>query len=232
MIQLSKIILGVSVEIALREKAITEHNDFHGPSGQKQGLPDEPLSVPASSPFQHATDPTNNTNARSVVDKEESRQYNTNKLLNIHGFNEIFELVRQAVEQEYKLHRAGLSLVLQGLPSNLGAYHVLGSNVIIVNKRILSLIKGIKTHEQYNAFLFTVLTHEYLHTFGITNEFRVRSMTCQICSSFLGEEHPATIMARYEPWSVFPELYALQNNFDHKFEIIKEFDRKSQSYIS
>lgn len=220
------------MEFALREKAITENNEFQGPSDQKEGLPGQLSLVPGSSPSQHFTNPANNTNIRSVVDKEERRENNTDKLLKIHGFNEIFELVRQAVEQEYKLHRAGLSLVLQGLPSNLGAYHVLGSNVIIVNKRILSLIKGIKTHEQYNAFLFTVLTHEYLHTFGITNEFRVRSMTYQICSSFLGEEHPATIMARYEPWSVFPELYALQNNFDHKFEIIKEFDRKSQSYIS
>ncbi|HZD35850.1 MAG TPA: hypothetical protein VE130_11660 [Nitrososphaeraceae archaeon] len=57
-------------------------------------------------------------------------------------------------------------------------------------------------------------------------------MTYRICSSFLGEGHPATIMARYEPWSVFPELGSLQGTFDHKFEIIKEFDRKSQYYIS
>lgn len=130
------------------------------------------------------------------------------------------------------MHRAGLCLVLQGLPGSLGAYHVLGSNMIIVNKRILNLIKGIKTKVEYNSFLFTVLTHEYLHSFGIIDEFRVRNMTHEICRSLLGEGHPATVMARYEPWSIFPELGSLQNNFDHKFELIKEFDKSSQSYIS
>ena len=154
------------------------------------------------------------------------------KLRNLRGFEDAFELVKQAVEQKFKMHRAGLSLVLQGLPSNLGAYHVLGSNMIIVNKRILSLIKGIKTTEQYNSFLFTVLAHEYLHSFGIADEFRVRNMTFELCRSLMGENHPSAIMARYEPWSVFPELGALQNSFDSNFELIKEFDKNSQSYIS
>jgi hypothetical protein len=130
------------------------------------------------------------------------------------------------------MHRAGLCLALQGLPGNLGAYHVLGSNLIIVNKRILNLIKEIRSTNQYNSFLFTVLTHEYLHSFGITDEFRVRNMTYEVCSSFLGENHSATIMARYEPWAVIPELAAIQNGFDHKFELVKGFDKKSQSYIS
>ena len=155
-----------------------------------------------------------------------------NRLENLLGFDEAFELVKQAVEQKFKMHRAGLCLVLQGLPGNLGAYHVLGSNMIIVNKRILSLIKEIRTTEQYNSFLFTVLTHEYLHSFGITDEFRVRNMTYEVCSSFLGENHPATIMARYEPWSVIPELGVIQNSFDRQYELVKEFDKKSISYIS
>lgn len=154
------------------------------------------------------------------------------RLLRIGGFNDAFELVKLAVEQKFKMHRAGLCLVLQGLPSNLGAYHVLGSNMIIVNKRILGLIKTIKSTEQYNSFVFTVLTHEYLHSFGIIDELRVRNMTYEICRSLLGEKHTATIMAKYEPWSVFPELGALQNSFDQKFELIKEFDKRSQSYIS
>jgi hypothetical protein len=154
------------------------------------------------------------------------------RLLRIGGFNDVFELVKLAVEQKFKMHRAGLSLVLQGLPGNLGAYHVLGSNMIIVNKRILGLIKTIKSTEQYNSFVFTVLTHEYLHSFGIIDELRVRNMTYEICRSLLGEKHPATIMAKYEPWSVFPELGALQNSFDQKFELIKEFDKRSQPYIT
>lgn len=209
------------------EIAITEHQEFNDASSRKE-LRNEP-SFPTTSSSHPITNSASQIGTDSITD---SQQHNVDKLLKVGGFGEIFELVKQAVEQVYKLHRAGLSLVLQGLPANLGAYHVLGSNMIIVNKRILGLIKGIKTHEQYNSYLFTVLTHEYLHSFGITNEFRVRSMTYQICSSFMGEGHPATVMARYEPWSVFPELGSLQNTFDDKFKIIKEFDGKSQPYIS
>jgi hypothetical protein len=152
--------------------------------------------------------------------------------VNLRDFDDAFELVKRAVEEKFKMHRAGLCLVLQGLPGSLGAYHVLGSNMIIVNKRILGLIKSLKTTEQYNSFLFTVLTHEYLHSFGIVNEFRVRNMTHEVCRSLLGEGHPATVMARYEPWSVFPELALLQGSFDNKFELVKEFDKRSQAYIS
>jgi hypothetical protein len=53
------------------------------------------------------------------------------------NFNDAFELVKMAVNEKFKMHRAGLSLILQGLPTNLGAYHVLGSNMIILNGRIL-----------------------------------------------------------------------------------------------
>jgi hypothetical protein len=42
------------------------------------------------------------------------------------------------VNIKFKMHRAGLSLLLQGLPTNLGAYHVLGSSIIIINRRILN----------------------------------------------------------------------------------------------
>lgn len=223
------------------DKAIVKHEEFEGPTRETE----TPLSSPSfgpvlpssssSSTSQHNSNSVGNSNDNNDNSKnnyEKRQQDYVNKVQNLRGFDDAFELVKQAVEQKFKMHRAGLCLVLQGLPGNLGAYHVLGSNMIIVNKRILGLIKGIKTTEQYNSYLFTVLTHEYLHSFGITDEFRVRNMTYEVCRSVLGENHPATIMARYEPWSVFPELGALQNSFDRKFEFIREFDKKSQSYIS
>lgn len=194
-------------------------------------------SSPPPPPRSSSTNPNNNHSSNSRNDSEsdindQRSRYYVEKILKLRDFDEAFELVKMAVEKRFKMHRAGLALALQGLPGSLGAYHVLGSNMIILNKRILNLIKSIKTTEQYNSFLFTVLAHEYLHSFGIADEFRVRNMTHEVCRSLLGEDHPATIMARYEPWSVFPELGLLQNSFDNKFELIKEFDRKGQSYIS
>ena len=140
------------------------------------------------------------------------------------------------------MHRAGLSLILQGLPNNLGAYHVLGPNMIILNRRILDIIRQSRSNEEYNSYLFMVLTHEYLHSFGIVDEIEVRNMTYDLCKSLLGEDHVATIMARYQPWAVFPELNIYLNNnndstnisnnsFEKNFEIVKNFDKTTQSYI-
>lgn len=216
------------------DKGIVKYEEFEGPSRKTEAPPSSiQFSVPPSSSRLQCNSNSIGTNDNNSQNEYERRQETyVDKLQNLRGFDDAFELVKLVVEQKFSMHRAGLCLVLQGLPGNLGAYHVLGSNMIIVNKHILGLIKGIKTTEQYNSYLFTVLTHEYLHSFGITSEFRVRNMTFEICRSFLGENHPATIMARYEPWSVFPELGALQNSFDRKFEFIKEFDKNGQSYIS
>ena len=47
-------------------------------------------------------------------------------------------------------------------------------------------------------------------------------------------------MARYQPWAVFPELNLYQNyddstnsinSFEKSFEIVKNFDKTTQSYI-
>lgn len=173
--------------------------------------------------------------------KEQQQQYYRDRLLQIKDFNGAFELVKMAVNEKFKMHRAGLSLILQGLPTNLGAYHVLGSNMIIINRRILDIIRKRKSHEEYNSYLFMVLAHEYLHSFGVVKELQVRNMTYDLCKSLLGEDHIASIMARYQPWAVFPELNLYQNNnndspysinsFDKSFEIVKNFDKTTQSYI-
>lgn len=160
------------------------------------------------------------------------KQHFGNKILQLVDFNEAFELVKLAVEDKFKMHRAGLSLILQGLPTRLGAYHILGSNVIIVNRRILNIIKIHKSLSEYNSYLFMVLTHEYLHSLGILSELEVRNMTYNLLSSLVGEHHMATKMAKHQPWDLFPELGLFDDNsFEQKFEIIKNFDRTTQTYI-
>lgn len=173
-----------------------------------------------------------------VTDEQRLRYYH-GRLLEINDFNDAFELVKMAVSEKFKMHRAGLSLILQGLPTNLGAYHVLGSNMIIINKRILDIIRKNKSEKEYNSYLFMILAHEYLHSFGIIDELHVRNMTYDLCKSLFGENHLSSIMARYQPWSIFPELNLYTNDdgnnninsFDKSFEIIKNFDKTTQYYI-
>lgn len=180
---------------------------------------------------------SNSSSGTTVSNQEDEKQrlreqYYGNKILQLADFNQAFELVKLAVEDKFKMHRAGLSLILQGLPTKLGAYHILGSNLIIVNKRILNIIKIHKSLNEYNSYLFMVLTHEYLHSLGIIDELEVRTMTYSLLASLAGENHMATKMARHQPWDLFPELSLFDDNsFEQKFEIIKDFDRTTQTYI-
>ena len=166
-----------------------------------------------------------------MVSKEQQQEYQF-RLTKLKDFNEAFELVKDAVNAKFNMHRAGLSLILQRMPSNLGAYHILGSNVIVMNKLILNIIKEFKSSAEYNSYLFMVLSHEYLHSFGIVDEFQVRNMTYDLSVSLFGKGHMISQMAKEDPSSIFPELNLLrQHIFERNFEIIENFDRTNQYYI-
>ena len=155
------------------------------------------------------------------------------KIASLKDFNETFELVKEVVLQKYKLHRAGLSLILQMMPSNLGAYHMLGSNAIVVNTYLLTTLKTIvKSTEEYNSYIFMVLAHEYLHSLGIINENTVRQMTFELCKWMLGDDHTATKMAKNGPSAIYPELRSLmQSQFGRDFQVVRNFDKTNQTYI-
>ena len=163
---------------------------------------------------------------------EEQMQF-VEKIANLKDFDETFELVKAVVLQKFKLHRAGLSLILQMMPSSLGAYHMLGSNAIVVNTYLLTTLKRIvKSTEEYNSYIFMVLSHEYLHSLGIVDENTVRQMTFELCKWMLGDDHTATKMAKNGPSAIYPELRSLmQSQFGRDFQVVKNFDRSNQTYI-
>jgi hypothetical protein len=87
----------------------------------------------------------------------------------------------------------------------------------------------LKTKE-YNSYLYMVLAHEHLHSFGIIDENAARQMTHDLCRSLFGESHISTLMAKDDPSSIFPQLKNMTNHsFYKQFEIIQNFD--SFSYI-
>jgi hypothetical protein len=155
------------------------------------------------------------------------------KVASLKNFDETFELVKISVYEKFKMHRAGLSLILQVMPTNLGAYHILGSNVIVMNSHVLAAIRRLSNSEkEYNAYVFMVLTHEYLHSLGIVDENTVRQMTYDLCKTMLGDDHSSTKMAKEDPSSLFPQLRNMvQTQFGREFQLVKNFDRASQYYI-
>jgi len=155
------------------------------------------------------------------------------RVANLKDFNQAFELVKSAVMQKFRMHRAGLTLVLQMMPSNLGAYHMLGSNAIVMNSYLLAAVRKIAgSGEEYNSYMFMVLAHEYLHSLGIVDENTVRQMTFELCKTMLGDDHIATKMAKEDPSTIYPELRSMiQSQFSRDFQIVRDFDRTNQTYI-
>ena len=162
----------------------------------------------------------------------EDKISNNDKLRNLKDFNEVFEFVKYSVNSIYEMKRAGLSLMLHRMPTRVGAYHVLGSNVIAINSILLDMVKEYsKSNVEYNSYLFTVLLHEYLHSFGILDENTVRNMSLELCKKFFGEIQAVTVMAE-DPLKIFPQIGLVRfDKFENKFELIKNFDNSNQTYI-
>ncbi|HEX7032208.1 MAG TPA: hypothetical protein VF172_04340 [Nitrososphaera sp.] len=167
------------------------------------------------------------------MSSEEQQSQFRERVANLKDFNEAFELVKSAVLQKFRMHRAGLSLILQMMPSNLGAYHMLGSNSIVMNSYLLAAVKKIAgSTEEYNSYMFMVLAHEYLHSLGIVNENTVRQMTFDLCKWMFGKNHVATRMAQQDPSAIYPQLRSLmQSQFSSDFHVVRDFDMSNQTYI-
>jgi len=152
---------------------------------------------------------------------------------------DIFELVKQSVKRFLNKHRAGLMLGLANLGMKrgyfIGAFHPLGSNIIVMNKASLEVALKSTEKQVFNAYCFHLLLHEYLHSLGYVNEEDVRELTREVCRLALGNDSPATIMAERGIGAYFPKVtYFRQESSlprDLRIEIIRDFDRSSVGYI-
>jgi len=154
------------------------------------------------------------------------------RLKNLQAFENTFELVKIVIYNKYKMRRVGLNLLLQDMPNYVGAYHVLGSNFIVVNRCVLNAIKSIaKSNEEYNSYLFVVFAHEYLHSLGIVDELKVRELVYNVCASTFTHVHIATKMAKEDLSSLYPNLKLMIGEFGRDFELVKDFDKSDMLYI-
>lgn len=148
------------------------------------------------------------------------------------NFGDIFDLVRRSVDDTMSLHRSGLMLVLAELPAHVGAFHVVGSNAIVVNRRFLRVAVGSGSMTKMNSYVYAILLHEYLHSLGYLDERQVRELVVRVATEVMGEDHPATeISVRgYLPQSLHGQQ--LEQSSAEDPELIRDFDRSNQSYIA
>lgn len=150
------------------------------------------------------------------------------------SFDELFKMVKKVVERSLGLRRAGLGLILADLPMNIAGFTAVGSNSIVLNRRLLASIKTVTdSKEELNSFVFIVLLHEYLHTLGY-GEDTTRRLVRDIVERELGPEHLATKLAKKSPYEIYPEIMNVKppSGSSDEVIIVKDFDTDSVTYIS
>jgi hypothetical protein len=155
------------------------------------------------------------------------------------NFSDIFELVKRVVKRFLNRHRAGLMLGLINLGMKrgyfIGAFHPVGSNIIVMNKAPLRIAMEKTEKRIYNSYCFLLLLHEYLHSLGYLNEGRVEELTQEVCELALGNSHPATVMAKKGIAAYFPRVahfpFDAELPSDLYVELVRNFDKSSSSYI-
>lgn len=148
-------------------------------------------------------------------------------------YNEIWKIVKKTVKQTLREHRSGMMLFLDDLSLGLGAYYPVGTNNIVLNRRLLEIAKiMIKSKQKINAFTFSLLIHEYLHAIGHLNENEVRQLVYQVCLECFGESHIATELAKKNPWTLFNKKLLINiPSAKAPMEIVKNFEKTSHNYI-
>lgn len=111
---------------------------------------------------------------------------------------DVFDVVKDAVEAVRGTSRTGIMVGLVDLgvaPGRyLGGYYQVGGNLVVLNRSVIRHVRVVEPDLE-EAYVFSVLLHEYLHTLGILDERRVREAALEVSREALGDEHPATRMA-------------------------------------
>ena len=159
---------------------------------------------------------------------------NRRALSSAEGFDTIFEMVKRATERKTGMHRAGLTLVLGDIPNNVGAYHEMGSNAIVMNRNLLRIVEKLSdTRSKRNSYVFMILLHEYLHSLGYTNDRQVRNLGRQITDEYLGKRNVASEMAIRPLDQFFPDLTKFSSFRDKgEYQTVRRFDSSSTPYIA
>jgi len=149
------------------------------------------------------------------------------------GYSEIWELVKDTVKTALGEHRVGMMLFLDDLPIQLGAYHPVGTNNIVLNRRLVQVVEAAtKSQRLVNAFIYILLLHEYLHALGYVREAEARLLVYRVSRMSFGEDHIVSRLARTSPWALLKNVpLSLLEAPKRVMEIVKDFERSNQKYI-
>ncbi len=148
------------------------------------------------------------------------------------SYGEVWEIVKDTVEHALGKHRRGMMLFLDDLPIQLGAYHPLGTNNIVLNRVLVQIVEAsLESKPVVNALIYNLLVHEYLHALGEISEDGVRRTVIVVARKCFGEDYIATKVAVKSPWSLLRGIPpGVINPSNRVMEIVKDFE-KTDEYI-
>ena len=115
-------------------------------------------------------------------------------------YSDLFRLVREVVWEYTRKTRPGILLGLAEMGFDrgnfIGGLHFTGTNEIYLNRSALRVMKEESSPELTKAYIFLLLTHEYLHSVGVHSEGKTRELTAALLVTLFGEQHPSSIMAQ------------------------------------
>ncbi len=154
-------------------------------------------------------------------------------LVSAKTFDEVFHVVRQAVREVLGRERPGLGLALSDLPPGVGAYWPVTGNLIVLNEGLLKVMRRMATSPlEFNAFIYVLLAHEYLHALGYLDETAVREVTARVTRVAFGKDHLATTLAEGDLWQRYPFLRFAPGGRGERLILVRGFDRDTtSSYI-
>ena len=151
----------------------------------------------------------------------------------VEGFSGVWEIVKDTVKVTLGKHRLGMLLFLDDLPLHLGAYHQLGTNNIVLNRSLVNIVEAVtKSKKLVNAFVYSILTHEYLHALGHVSEAEVRSLVYDVSRECFGKNHIVTTLAEKTPWVLIKGIPLNEIALPKQaMELVKDLEKPNQGYI-
>jgi hypothetical protein len=148
------------------------------------------------------------------------------------SYGEVWEVVKDNVEFAMHKRRSGMMLFLDDLPIQLGAYHPVGTNNIVLNRLLVQVAEAaIESRRVVNALIYNLLLHEYLHALGEYSEVEVRRLVYDVAKKCFGEKHIVAVVAKKSPWSLLQGIPLEAVNAPKRvIEIVKDFE-KADRYI-
>ncbi len=149
------------------------------------------------------------------------------------SYADVWQIVKTTVDFSLNKRRPGMMLFLDDLPLQLGAYHPVGTNNIVLNRNLVEIVEAQeKSKLVVNALVYNLLLHEYLHALGELSEPEVRRTVVLVTNKCFGEEHPASVIARKSPWVLLRNIpVTAVNPRKRVMRIVKDFEQTGKYIV-